>query len=220
MNNLDEAINTIFYQGLEFIIAPFLLVIFTHFAISKEDKLKGLGGYSIELNFVSLYSNLLFYFSCLAHQHQEHICSGNCPCPQVQLALLIVCVFGLFLIIIHQKVKENTSLPRIFSFVFNWLWLGIMILLICLIFGINMHLNNLSLSWKLTDRINTLQHLWSFICCPNNMVLLLLMIFVISLIISIMISAWRNEFRKSALMHQKGFRPNANLSDAEKEKEI
>ncbi len=215
MMHLDEAINSIFYQLLEYIIAPFVLVIFTHFILSKEDKFKGLGNYSIELNFVSLYSNLLFYFSCSAHHHPEHVCTKNCLCIQVQLALLVVCVFGLFLILIHQRIHNISVVSRFLQTIFNWLWAGIMAILLVLIFGINMHLNELSLSFKADDIQNTFSHLVLFFRCPCNFLLLIFILFVIL----IMVLAWRPpQYGKSAIRFQ-NLSTDSDITVDKKEKE-
>lgn len=182
-----------------------VLVVLMHFILGKkEDKMKSLGDNTIEYNFISLYSNLLFYFSLSAH----HIHVYHCACNDIESALLINCVFISFIVIIHKEVQAESRFSKLLATTFDWLWLAVLFLIFILIISVNFHLHGFELT---TDCFYVKElggELIVFLLVPSHF----LLAFFMYMVIHVTIRAWKNQYQKSILNYQKSSPEQENES--------
>lgn len=192
-NNFHHFVNGVFFQTLEYVVAPLVLVLITYFVgNNNERKENPLGEKTTEYTFVSLYSNLLFYFSLSAHHSHATVCC----CSQVENALLINAIFLSFLVIIRKNYRNEIDIPALLQYIFNWLWLVAMVVILVLIVKINMHLTGLEWGAKYFSR--SCGGWFEYFLAPDHVLLL----FFIIVVVTITIVAWRSEYQQSINNYQ------------------
>jgi hypothetical protein len=137
----DPFIAGIFYQVLEYIVAPMGLVVFTYYikgTHKKQTVNEDVTSNPIENTFIASYSCLLYYFTLSAHMHKEH------PCSMEQQAALLTVIAGLLILFIHKYLESNDAIKSapLLDIIFKYMWVMIMFSLLLLIIISNMEIHD------------------------------------------------------------------------------
>ena len=169
--------NGVFYQVMEFIVAPALLVIYTNIVLKKE---KDTEEYSVgrlkrddsdELNFVAIFSGILYYFSLKAHSDHEHSCMIDCIIMKSQSCIFIILIIEFFLIITYKNRNQeflNIRPNKAILIVSKSIWMVIFSLLIFFIFVINAHENNIILIFNFKHIFESISLICFYFNPTNN----------------------------------------------------
>jgi len=177
-------IQSIFYQILEYVIAPIGLMIFTFFVKGKNTKELRVLRFSdnaIESLFIASYCHLLYYFSLTAHEHHM----GVNTCRDDQFASLMNAIAGLLTIFIFKYFYEKLDgwkLEKLKGIV-NGTAMGLMIILTAIIIDSNMNYAHHRWTWSPNDAWKIIAASGAFLIHLNNLIFIPFIGFILYLII-------------------------------------
>jgi|GEM_PF-4095920 len=169
---------SIFYQVLEYVIAPIGLMMIIFFVKNSDDK-NGVFAHDfrddgIESLFIAAYSHILFYFSVSAHPHEDHRDIED----STKTASLLVAVLGVITTIIlkhYSKVWGDKT--KKYKAITNNVALLLMANLLFIICYYN------SAGWDFSFLLKKPQvpfwHRLSFLLKPNNFIFIMIASFVL-----------------------------------------
>lgn len=176
-------IESVYYQILEYVIAPIGLMIFTFFVkgekevissnISMQDSLPiEFKDNAIESLFIASYSHLLYYVSLSAHSHHY----GNGICSREQFASLLAAIAGLLIIFIYKyfygraKNGDRKELIEYLIKQINRAAFGLMLFLTIIIIVSNTNINHVKWTFSLEAFGNSIYDWVAFLLQLNNLI--------------------------------------------------
>lgn len=177
-------IQSIYYEILEYVIAPIGLMIFTFFVKSKNTvaiRTIKFSENAIESLFIASYSHLLYYFSLCAHE-------GNIKFESVkndQFAALTNSIAGLLTIFVFKYFYEKLDGDRLrkLTRTINYTAFGLMCFLAVIIVDSNMNFHNSHLSLSSKDANKWLVDFIYFIIRLNNLIFIPFIGFILFIVI-------------------------------------